>query len=145
MTPCRDCDPPDRTPKDADLTEVDAEAPTHSIPLGPGSQANAPGPDTLIALEVVGLAHGILFLSAPEKFRDVIRETAVEPATPFMSQGQREGTVVRVEASRTKPMVVVQLDPRAPFRVGPYRLVLRKPLLRSATRSYAVDVVTVAE
>lgn len=137
MTPCPTCSPP------ASPGSGDADAPTHSVNRVPDSQAEAPVDETLIPLEVVGLAHGILFLSASEEHRDLLQRTSVEPATPFINRGQREGVVVRVDASHSNPMVVVQLDPRAPFRVGPYHLALRRPLLRSATKPYAVESVEV--
>lgn len=137
MRPCPICSPP------ANPGTGDDETITHAVHPVPDSRAEAPVTETLIPLEVVGLAHGILFLSTPEEHRDLLRGTSVEPATPLINRGQREGLVVRIDASRSKPMVVVQLDPRAPFRVGPYHLALRRPLLRSATKPYAVESVEV--
>jgi len=105
----------------------------------PAAQALASEP--LIPLRVVGVAHGILFLAAGEEYRDRLRETSVEPATPLLVGGQRDGMVVRIEAARDEPLLVVQLDPRATFRDVPYQVRLRSPLQRSASKLYAVECV----
>jgi hypothetical protein len=97
-----------------------------------------PPPDAVIPLRVVGVAHGILFLAADPEFRDLLKETAVEPATMLSVGGRRDGTVVRLDAGRDEPLLLVQLDPRATFRDGPYQVRLRRPLQRSATKAYAV-------
>lgn len=97
--------------------------------------------DPVIPLKVVGVAHGILFLAAGPEYRDRLRETSVEPATPLLVGGQRDGMVVRIEAARDEPLLVVQLDPRATFRDGPYQVRLRRPLQRSAVKLYAVESV----
>ncbi|HEY8754308.1 MAG TPA: hypothetical protein VIM40_11765 [Arthrobacter sp.] len=55
--------------------------------------------------------------------------------------GWRKGMVVRIDAAREEPLLIVQLDPRATFRNGPYQVRLRPPLQRSATKPYAVDSV----
>lgn len=89
----------------------------------------------------MGVAHGILFLGAGPEYRERLRDTSVEPATPLLMDSRREGTVVRIEAARTVPLVVVQLDPRATFRDCQYRLLLRPPMLRSASKPYAVECV----
>ena len=73
--------------------------------------------------------------------RNASKTTAVEPATPLLMAGRRDGMVVRVEATRDEPLLVVQLDPRATFRSGPYQVRLRRPLQRSATKPYAVECV----
>jgi hypothetical protein len=98
-------------------------------------------PDAVIPLRVIGVAHGILFLAAGAEYRDVLKETAVEPATVLSVGGRRDGTVVRLDAGRDEPLLLVQLDPRATFRDGPYQVRLRRPLLRSATKAYAVESV----
>lgn len=98
-------------------------------------------PDAVIPLRVVGLAHGILFLAAGPEHRERLKETAVEPATPLSMGGRRDGMVVRLDAARDEPLVVVQLDPRATFVDGPYQVRLRRPLQRSATKPYAVESV----
>jgi hypothetical protein len=95
----------------------------------------------VIPLKVVGIAHGILFLAAAPEHRERLRETAVEPATPMYVGGRRDGMVVRLDAGRDEPLVVVQMDPRATFRNGPYQVRLRRPLLRSASKPYAVESV----
>jgi hypothetical protein len=97
-----------------------------------------PPPDAAIPLRVIGVAHGILFLAAEPEFRDLLKETAVEPATMLSVGGRRDGTVVRLDAGRDEPLLLVQLDPRATFRDGPYQVRLRRPLQRSATKAYAV-------
>ncbi|RKR13942.1 hypothetical protein [Arthrobacter oryzae] len=100
-----------------------------------------PPPEAVIPLTVVGAAHGILFLAAGPEYRERLQETAVEPATPLLVDGRREGLVVRVDSARDEPLLVVQLDPRAPFRNVPYQTRLRYPLQRSATKPYAVESV----
>lgn len=95
----------------------------------------------VIPLRVVGAAHGVLFLAAAAEFRNRLKETAVEPATPLFVDGRREGLVLRVDATRVEPLLVVQLDPRATFRDGLYQVRLRRPLQRSAAKPYAVDSV----
>ena len=65
----------------------------------------------------------------------------VEPSTPLSVDGRRDGMVVRLDASRTEPLLVVQLDPRATVTDGPYQMHLRRPLQRSATKPYAVESV----
>ena len=64
--------------------------------------------------------------------RELLKETAVEPATVLSVGGRRDGTVVRLDAVRDEPLLLVQLDPRATFRNGPYQVRLRRPLRRSA-------------
>lgn len=98
-------------------------------------------PDPVIPLRVVGLAHGILFLAAGPKYQEVLKQTAVEPATPLLVDGRRHGMLLRVDASRHEPLLVLQMDPRATFRHGPYQARLRRPLQRSATKPYAVESV----
>lgn len=98
-----------------------------------------PPPDAVIPLSVVGVAHGILFLAAGPEYQERLKETAVEPATPLLVGGRRDGIVVRVDAARDEPLLIVQLDPRATFRNGPYQVRLRPPLRRSATKPYAVE------
>lgn len=115
-----------------------------------GSAPDAPAPDAstpnlLIPLTVVGRAHGILYLGAPAGNRELLGNTAVEPATPLLVNGRRDGTVVRVDISRDQPLLVIQMDPRAIFRDGPYQVRLRPPLRRSATKPYAVELVEPAE
>lgn len=97
--------------------------------------------DAVIPLKVVEVAHGILFLAAGHEYRERLRESAVEPATPLLAGGQRDGMLVRIAAARHVPLLVVQLDPRATFRNGPYQVGLRRPLQRSATKPYAVESV----
>ncbi len=129
-TPCRECG------RLLNATgESPARDPGHRLP------ARAFPPDAVIPLSVVGLAHGILFLAAGPEYRERLRETAVEPATPLLVGGQRDGMVVRIEAARDEPLLVIQLDPRAAFRNGPYQVHLRRPLQRSATKPYAVESV----
>lgn len=98
-------------------------------------------PDPVIPLRVVGVAHGILFLAAGPKYQELLRQTAVEPATPLLVDGRRHGMLLRVDASRDEPLLVLQMDPRATFRNGAYQARLRRPLQRSATKPYAVDSV----
>lgn len=100
-----------------------------------------PPPDGVIPLKVVGVAHGILFLAAGPEHQELLKKTAVEPATPLFVGGRRAGIVMRVDAARDEPRLVVQLDPRATFQNGPYQLRLRRPLQRSATKPYAVESV----
>lgn len=105
------------------------------------STPEPPPPDAVVPLKVIGLAHGILFLAAGQEYRERFRETAVEPATPLWVDGRRDGMVVRLDCSHDEPLVLVQLDPRATFRNGPYQVRLRHPLRRSATKPYAVESV----
>lgn len=98
-------------------------------------------PDAVIPLTVVGAAHGIVFLAAGPEYRELLQETAVEPATPLLVDGRRDGVVLRVDSARDEPLLVIQLDPRATFRNVPYRTRLRHPLQRSATKPYAVESV----
>jgi hypothetical protein len=100
-----------------------------------------PPPDAVIPLRVIGVAHGILFLAAGPEYRERLKETNVEPATPLSVDGRRDGMVVRLDATRAEPLLVVQLDPRATFRNGPYQVRLRRPLQRSPTKPYAVAYV----
>lgn len=46
---------------------------------------------------------------------------------------------VRIEGARDEPLMVVQLEPRATLRDGPYQVRLRYPLQRSASKLYAVE------
>ena len=130
-TPCLECG----RPSDASGEASARDDPRHPLP------APALPPDAVIPLSAVGLAHGILFLAAGPEYRELLGETAVEPATPLLVGGQRDGMVVRIEAVRDEPLLVVQLDPRATFRDGPYQVRLRRPLQRSATKPYAVESV----
>ncbi|MBB6402779.1 hypothetical protein [Arthrobacter sp. AZCC_0090] len=98
-------------------------------------------PDAVIPLRVVGVAHGILFLAAGPKYRELLKQTAVEPATPLLVDGRRHGMLIRMDASRDEPLLVLQMDPRATFRNGAYQARLRLPMQRSATKPYAVDSV----
>ncbi len=102
-------------------------------------------PDVVIPLKVMGLAHGILFLAAGQEYRERLKETAVERATPLYVDGRRDGMVVRLDSARDEPILLVQLDPRATFRNGPYQVRLRHPLRRSATKPYAVESVESVE
>ncbi|MCO4238606.1 hypothetical protein NG702_14480 [Pseudarthrobacter sp. MDT3-28] len=104
-----------------------------------------PPPDAVVPLKVNGLAHGILFLAAGQEYRERFKETAVEPATPLWVDGRRDGMVVRLDSASDEPLVLVQLDPRATFRNGPYQVRLRHPLRRSATKPYAVESVESVE
>ncbi|WP_457962646.1 hypothetical protein M1E17_14060 [Arthrobacter sp. D1-29] len=131
-TPCTDCDEPRKT-RGVPSARADR--------MQPPLPAAAPPPDAVIPLRVVGVAHGILFLAAGLEYQELLRNTAVEPATVLSVDGRRDGTVVRLDAGHGEPRVTVQLDPRATFRNGPYQLRLRGPLLRSATKAYAVDSV----
>jgi hypothetical protein len=98
-------------------------------------------PEAVIPLRFGGLAHGILFLTAAPQYQERLGQTAVEPATPLLVDGWRKGMVVRIDAAREEPLLIVQLDPRATFRNGPYQVRLRPPLQRSATKPYSVDSV----
>ncbi len=126
---CQECD---RSLKS--VTESFAKE--HERSPGPDRQ-----PDTAIPLRVVGFSHGILFLAAGPKYQEVLKQTAVEPATPLLVDGRRHGMLLRVDASRQEPLLVIQMDPRAKFRNGSYQVRLRLPLQRSATKPYAVDLV----
>lgn len=109
--------------------------------LQPHPSPRLPPSDALIPLKVIGVAHGILFLAAGQEHQERLNETAVEPATPLSVDGRRDGMVVRLDATRTEPLLVVQLDPRATVTEGPYQMHLRRPLQRSATKPYAVESV----
>ena len=65
----------------------------------------------------------------------------MEPATSLLVGGQRDGRVLRIETTRHEPILVIQLDPRATFRDGPYRVHLRRPPQRSGTKPYAAESV----
>lgn len=104
-----------------------------------------PPSEAVVPLRVMGLAHGILFLAAGQEYRERLKETAVERATPLYVDGRRDGIVVRLDCARDEPLLVVQLDPRATFRNGPYQVRLRHPLRRSATKPYAVEAVESVE
>lgn len=108
------------------------------VGLQPLPTEEAVQPDAVIPLRVIGVAHGILFLSAGMEYQELLRDTAVEPATVLSVNGRRDGTVVRLDVGRDEPRLTVQLDPRATFRDGPYQMRLRRPLQRSATKAYAV-------
>lgn len=125
---CRQCDRPLKSGRAA-ISEGER------IPPRPASQ---PSPETVVPLRVVGVSHGILFLAAAQEYRGILRQTAVEPATAMLVEGKREGIVLRIDAGRDEPLVLVQLDPRVTFQDGPYQVRLRRPLLRSATKPYAV-------
>lgn len=129
-TVCKECDRP-RTDGSAESSARDD--PSLAMP--------APAHDEVIPLRVVGLAHGILFLAAGPEYRERLGDAAVEPATPLLVGGQRDGMVVRIEATRGDPILVIQLDPRATFQNGPYQVRLRRPLQRSATKPFAVESV----
>jgi hypothetical protein len=133
---CEDCGLP------LEAEEAPA-AQEHETPARPAREPVPPDP--VIPLRVVGLAHGILFLAAGPEHRERLKETAVEPSTPLYVDGRRDGMVVRLDATRDEPLVVVQLDPRATFEDGPYQVRLRRPLQRSATKPYAVEYVEPAE
>ncbi|MDQ0028461.1 hypothetical protein J2S89_000269 [Arthrobacter bambusae] len=126
-TRCRECERSRKTATEPFTADREA----HSSP------ARQPG--TVIPLRVVGLSHGILFLAAGPKYQALLEQTAVEPATPLLVDGRRLGMLLRVDASRQEPLLVLQMDPRATFRNGPYQARLRLPLQRSATKPYAVD------
>lgn len=131
-TPCQEC---------AQLLKVAKPSPMqkHQTPSRSTPQANLT--DWVVPLRVIGLAHGILFLAASPEHRGRLEQTAVEPATPLYVGGQRDGMVVRLDAARPEPLLVVQMDPRATFRNGPYQARLRHPLQRSATKPLAVACV----
>lgn len=131
-TGCPECDRVLKAARTSSARQYQVQAPP--------SPARPPR-DTVIPLRVVGAAHGILFLAAAAEFQNRLKETAVEPATPLLVDGWREGMLVRVDAARDEPLLVVQLDPRVTFRDGLYQVRLRRPLQRSATKSYAVDSV----
>ncbi|WLQ05814.1 hypothetical protein [Arthrobacter oryzae] len=131
-TRCPECDRALKAARTSSAEQYQAQAPPPPARLPRGA---------VIPLRVVGAAHGILFLAAAAEFQNRLRETAVEPATPLLVDGRREGMVVRVDAAREEPLLVVQLDPRATFRDGSYQVRLRRPLQRSATKPYAVDSV----
>lgn len=129
-TRCQECGRPLKTAIASSVQENQLRALPSPTP---------PPPDTVIPLRVVGVAHGILFLAAGPEYQERLKETAVEPATPLLVDGRRDGIVVRVDAARNEPLLVVQLDPRATFRNGSYQVRLRPPLQRSATKPYAVE------
>ncbi|MHA7221296.1 hypothetical protein ACX80S_03065 [Arthrobacter sp. RHLT1-20] len=131
-TRCQECDRPLKAAGASSAQE--SQMPPQPTPA-------PPPPDAVIPLRVVGVAHGILFLMAGPEHQDRLKETAVEPSTPLLVDGRRDGMVVRVDAARDEPLLVVQLDPRATFRNGPYQVRLRRPLQRSATKPYAVESV----
>jgi hypothetical protein len=126
---CKECE---RTLKAARASSVQEHQ------MQPRPTPEPPPPDTVIPLRVIGVAHGILFLVAGPEYQERLKETAVEPATPLYVGGRRDGMVVRLDAARAEPLLVVQLDPRVTFRDGPYQVRLRRPLQRSATKPYAV-------
>ncbi|QHK21887.1 hypothetical protein GU243_21950 [Pseudarthrobacter psychrotolerans] len=131
-TRCTECD------RQAKAARVSAAQEYHQQPrLTPEP---AP-PDAVVPLKVMGMAHGILFLAAGQEYRERLKETAVEPATPLYVDGRRDGLVVRLDSASDEPLLLVQLDPRATFRNGPYQVRLRHPLRRSATKPYAVESV----
>ncbi|MGX9901058.1 hypothetical protein ACW0JT_16545 [Arthrobacter sp. SA17] len=63
--------------------EEDASAQENELQPHPSSQL--PPSDALIPLKVIGVAHGILFLTAGQEHQERLNETAVEPATPCLS------------------------------------------------------------
>jgi hypothetical protein len=130
-TRCKECDRPLTTARASSAREDQMQPPP----------TPEPPPDPVIPLRVIGVAHGILFLAAGPEHQERLRETAVEPATPLYVGGRRDGMVVRVDAAHDEPLLLVQLDPRATFRNGPYQVRLRRPLQRSATKPYAVECV----
>ncbi len=127
-TPCREC---------AQLVKA-ARATARDRHTRSGLAQQPTPADWVVPLRVVGLAHGVLFLAAGAEHRGRLRETAVEPATPLYVGGQRDGMLVRLDAGRAEPLLVVQMDPRATFRDGPYQARLRQPLQRSASKPFAV-------
>jgi hypothetical protein len=131
-TRCQECDRPLKTARASS---------SHEYQMQPRPTPAPPPPDAVIPLRVVGVSHGILFLAAGPEYQERLKETAVEPATPLLVDGRRDGMVVRVDAARDEPLLLVQLDPRATFRNGPYQVRLRRPLQRSATKAYAVESV----
>lgn len=124
---CRECDRSLRSATESFPKEHNQES---------GSTRQA---ETVIPVRVVGLSHGVLFLAAGPKYQHLLKQTAVEPATPLLVDGLRQGKLLRVDASRQEPLLVIQMDPRAKFRSGAYQVRLRPPLQRSATKPYAVD------
>ena len=128
-TPCPEC---------ARLLKVATSLPVQKGQASLGSTPQPRSSDWVVPLRVIGLAHGVLFLAATPEHRARLKETAVEPATPLYVGGQRDGMVVRLDAGRAEPLLVVQMDPRATFRDGPYQARLRHPLQRSATKPFAV-------
>ncbi|WAH97203.1 hypothetical protein [Arthrobacter sp. MMS18-M83] len=120
------------------LLSTVAESITKNDETHPGSMRQT---NPVIPLRVVGVSHGILFLAAGPKYQELLKQTAVEPATPLIVDGRRHGMLLRVDASRDEPLLVLQMDPRATFRNGAYQARLRRPLQRSATKPYAVDSV----
>jgi hypothetical protein len=114
---------------------------SREIELQPHPSPKLPPSEALIPLRFIAVAHGILFLAAGQEHQERLNETAVEPATPLSVDGRRDGMVVRLDATRTEPLLVVQLDPRATVREGTYQMHLRRPLQRSATKPYAVESV----
>lgn len=131
-TRCQECDRPLKAARASSAQEYQMQ---------PRPTPEPPPPDAVIPLRVIGVAHGILFLAAGPEYQEILKETAVEPATPLSVGGRRDGMVVRLDAARAEPLLVVQLDPRATFRNGPYQVRLRRPLQRSATKPYAVESV----
>ena len=131
-TRCRECE---RRGKRARTSPAQKESPTEP------RLTEQPMPEAVIPLRVIGVAHGILFLAAGPEHRALLKDTAVEPATVLSVGGRRDGTVVRLDAGPDEPLLLVQLDPRATFRNGPYQVRLRRPLQRSATKAYAVAAV----
>ena len=127
-TRCQECDRPFKAAGESSGQEYQMQP----------RPAPEPSPEAVIPLTVKGVAHGILFLSAGPEYKELLRETAVEPATPLYVGGRRDGILVRLDAARVEPLLIVQLDPRATFRDGPYQVRLRRPLQRSATKPYAV-------
>lgn len=135
-TRCTECNRHAKAARAPAAQEYHVHTPRTADPAPPGA---------VIPLKVMGLAHGILFLAAGQEYRERLQETAVERATPLYVDGRRDGMVVRLDCSRDEPLVVVQLDPRATFRNGPYQVRLRHPLRRSATKPYAVESVESVE
>ncbi|WP_115787164.1 hypothetical protein [Arthrobacter silvisoli] len=127
-TPCKECA---RLVKAASAAAQEQQIPPRTV------QQAGPAPG-VVPLKAVGLAHGILFLAAAAEHRGRLKETAVEPATPLYVDGQRAGMLVRLDAGRAEPLLVVQMDPRATFRDGAYQVRLRHPLRRSASKPFAV-------
>lgn len=127
-TPCREC---------VGLVKA-ARAAARNQQMPPRTAEQASPAHCVVPLKVVGLAHGILFLAAGAEHRGHLLDTAVEPATPLYVDGRRDGMLVRLDASRDEPLLVVQMDPRATFRDGPYQALLRHPLRRQASKPFAV-------
>jgi hypothetical protein len=128
-TRCKECDRP---------TPAARASAAQDYQMQPGPTPEPPTPESVIPLKVIGVAHGILFLAAGPEYQERLRETTLEPATPLSVDGRGDGMVVRLDASRAEPLLVVLLDPRATFLNGPYQVRLRRPLQRSATKPYAV-------